>query len=128
MALELDHIILPVNDVARSVAFYTRVLGLGLEPPDEPFAVLRVTPSFVLLIAQYGTRGGEHLAFALSRAEFDAAFGRLDDAGIAYGDRFDTVGNMQGPSDEQGARGMGKAIYFFDPDRHLIEIRHYERT
>ena len=128
MEIELDHVILPVNNRTRSVEFYTRVLGLGLDPPDEPFAVLRVTPGFVLLIAQYGTSGGEHLAFAMSKPEFDAALGRLVDGGIAYGDRFDTVGNMQPPGDEQGSRGMGKALYFFDPDRHLIEIRHYERT
>jgi hypothetical protein len=33
---------------------------------------------------------------------------------------------MQGPGDEPGSKGPGKAVYCFDPDRHLIEIRHYE--
>jgi hypothetical protein len=33
---------------------------------------------------------------------------------------------MKGPGDEAASRGMGKAVYFFDPDQHLIEIRHYE--
>ena len=33
---------------------------------------------------------------------------------------------MKGPGDEPGSRGDGKAVYFFDPDKHLIEIRHYE--
>jgi hypothetical protein len=33
---------------------------------------------------------------------------------------------MRGPGDETGARGPGKAVYAFDPDRHSIEIRHYE--
>jgi hypothetical protein len=31
---------------------------------------------------------------------------------------------MQGPGNEFGAHGMGAALYFFDPDQHLIEIRH----
>jgi len=47
-------------------------------------------------------------------------------AGIPYGDSFHAVGNMQGPGDEPGSKGPGKAVYCFDPDRHLIEIRHYE--
>jgi hypothetical protein len=34
-------------------------------------------------------------------------------------------GNMRGPGDEDGARGPGKAVYFFDPSKHMIEIRYY---
>jgi hypothetical protein len=33
---------------------------------------------------------------------------------------------MRGPSEEEGARGPGKALYLFDPNKHLIEIRYYE--
>jgi hypothetical protein len=32
---------------------------------------------------------------------------------------------MRGPGDEEGALGPGKALYVLDPNRHLIEIRHY---
>ena len=46
-------------------------------------------------------------------------------AGIPYGDSFHTVGNLQGPGEEGGARGMGKAVYVLDPNRHLIEVRTY---
>jgi len=126
MAIELDHIILPVNDRARSVAFYTTIVGLEHDGDREPFSMLRVTPNFVIQIAAWGTKGGEHLAFAMSKREFDEAFERVIEAGIPYGDRFDLVGNMQGPGDEAASRGMGKAVYFFDPDKHLLEIRHYE--
>ena len=124
--IELDHIILPVNDRARSLAFYTEIVGLVHDGDRPPFSMLRVTPGFVIQIAPWGTSGGEHLAFAMSKPEFDETFGRVKAAGIAYGDRFDAVGNMQGPGDEAAARGMGKAVYFFDPDKHLIEIRHYD--
>ncbi|MBD5657130.1 MAG: VOC family protein [Candidatus Eremiobacteraeota bacterium] len=126
MPIELDHIILAVNDQAKSVAFYSNVLGLQHEADDGSFATMRVTPNFVILIAPYGTKCGEHLAFAMSEREFDAAFQRIVHANIAYGDRFDSVGNMKGPADEAGSRGIGKTLYFFDPDHHLIEIRHYE--
>jgi catechol 2,3-dioxygenase-like lactoylglutathione lyase family enzyme len=126
VAIELDHIILPVNDRTRSIEFYTKILGLSHDGDRGPFSTLRVTPSFVLQIAEWGTRGGEHLAFAMTKREFDEIFGRVREGGIAYGDQFDSVGNMKGPGDEAAARGMGKAVYMFDPDRHLVEIRHYE--
>lgn len=126
MTIELDHLILGVNDLSRSIAFYTRILGLVHEGERAPFAVLRVTPSFVLLLAPFGTEGGQHLAFAMSQGEFEAAFARIRADAVPYGDRFDQVGNMRGPADEEAARGIGKTLYFFDPDRHLLEIRHYD--
>jgi catechol 2,3-dioxygenase-like lactoylglutathione lyase family enzyme len=126
VAIELDHIILPVNDRARSIAFYTQIVGLEHVGDRDPMSLLRVTPGFVIQIAPWGTKGGEHLAFAMSKPEFEATFDRVKAAEIAYGDRFDAVGNMAGPGDEPGSKGDGKAVYFFDPDRHLIEIRHYE--
>lgn len=126
MATRLDHMILAVNDRKKSIEFYTGILGLEHEGEREPFSVIRVTPEFQIQIAPWGTKGGEHLAFAMSREEFDAAFRRVVEGGIKYGDSFHTVGNMRGPGDEPGARGPGKALYFFDPSGHLIEIRHYE--
>jgi catechol 2,3-dioxygenase-like lactoylglutathione lyase family enzyme len=126
MDTQLDHIILPVNDRAKTLQFYTAILGLKHEGEREPFSIVRVTPEFQIQIAPWGTKGGEHLAFAMSRKEFDEVFRRVVAAGSGYGDKFDQVGNMRGPADEPGARGPGKALYFFDPDRHLIEIRHYE--
>lgn len=126
MGVGLDHMILSINDRAESVSFYTNILGLAYEGEREPFSILRVTPEFTLQLAPWGTSGGEHLAFAMSLMEFDNTFGRIRDAGIAFGDSFHDVGNMRGPGTEEGARGPGQAVYLFDPNKHLIEIRHYE--
>lgn len=126
MAVVLDHLILAVHDAAASVAFYESVLGFRCEGQRGPFSVLRVTDDLTLQLAPWGTPGGEHLAFAMTRREFDEVFARVRAAGIAYGDSFHTVGNGAGPGDEDGSRGPGKAIYFFDPSKHLIEIRHYQ--
>jgi len=128
MPTQLDHIILRVNDRAASIDFYTSILGLRYEGEREPFSVIRVTPELTLQLAPWGTPGGDHLAFAMSRAEFDDVFRRVIDAGLPYGDAFHAVGNMRGPGDEAGSRGPGKAVYFFDPSKNLIEIRYYETS
>jgi catechol 2,3-dioxygenase-like lactoylglutathione lyase family enzyme len=125
MPIQLDHMIVPVAELDETVDFFTEILGCTYEGVNEPFSVIRVTPELTLQLAPWGTEGGMHLAFALPRAEFDAAFSRIKAAGIPFGDSFHTVGNMQGPGDEDGARGSGKAVYVFDPNRHLVEIRHY---
>jgi len=126
MTALLDHLILNVNDAQASADFYAKILGFACEGKDGPFTVVRVNEALTMQLAPWGTKGGEHLAFALTRAEFDGVFARVRAGGIDYGDSFHAVGNQQGPGEETGARGAGKAVYFFDPNKHLIEIRHYE--
>jgi catechol 2,3-dioxygenase-like lactoylglutathione lyase family enzyme len=123
----LDHLILRVNDLDASIAFYTNVLGFALEGRDGPFSVIRVDDGCVLQLAPYGTPGFEHYAFAVSKAEFAQIFERIRNAGIAYGPTFDSVGSNRGPGEESGARGHAPTLYFFDPNKHLLEIRSYER-
>jgi catechol 2,3-dioxygenase-like lactoylglutathione lyase family enzyme len=115
----LDHIILKVNDVETSVAFYTEVLGFSAEGRDGPDFQIQIAPS--------GTPGFEHYAFAVSRAEFEDIFERIKAADIAYGPTFDSVGTNTGPGEESGARGLAPTLYFNDPNKHLLEIRTYER-
>ena len=126
MPLALDHLILRVNDARESVDFYTRVLGFTDDGQDGPFSVVRVNEGLTLQLAPWSTQGGEHLAFAMTRPEFEAVFQRVRDAGIEFGDSFHAVGNNLGPGNEVGARGPGQTLYMFDPNKHLIEIRHYE--
>jgi catechol 2,3-dioxygenase-like lactoylglutathione lyase family enzyme len=126
MPKQPDHMILKVNDARASIDFYVQVLGFTYDGEDGPFSVVRVNEEFTMQLAPSGTPGGEHLAFAMSRAEFDDVFRRLRERGIAYGDSFASVGSQRGPGDETGARGIGKTLYFFDPNKHLLEIRHYE--
>ncbi len=118
--------ILKVNDAKVSAAFYVDVLGFVHAGHDGPFTVIRAGDACQLQLAPWGTKGGEHLAFALEPGEFRRTFARIEERGIPYGDTFDGVGRNAGPGSEAGARGPGPTVYFFDPDRHLIEIRTYE--
>ena len=122
----IDHIILNTNDLEAIVDFYTNILGFKNEGQDGPFAIIRVSEDFTLQLAPWGTKGNEHYAFAMSRADFDAAFERIKEHQIPYGDSFHSVGNNAGPGNETGARGPGPTLYMFDPNHHLIEIRTYE--
>ena len=122
----IDHLILNVNEIASSVDFYVNVLGFTLEGEDGPFTVIRVSNDFTLQLAPWGTSGNEHLAFALSRDDFDNAFARVKATGISYGDSFHAVGNNLGPGVESGARGPAPTVYLHDPNKHLIEIRTYD--
>ena len=121
----LDHLILHVNDVHESARFYVEILGMTNEGEREPFTLIRVAPDFTIQLAPWGTKGGEHLAFAMSQAEFEEVFRSIREGGVEFGDSFHSVGNMKGPGAEDGARGPGEAVYVFDPNKHLIEIRHY---
>ena len=122
----IDHVILNVNEIPASVEFYVGVLGFKNEGEDGPFTVIRVSEDFTIQMAPWGTKGNEHLAFAMPRADFDAAFSRMKERAIAYGDSFHAVGNNTGPGVETGARGPAPTLYMKDPNNHLIEIRTYE--
>lgn len=124
--MQLDHLILSVNDVEASIRFFSDILGLPCEGQAGPFSVIRVSPDFTLQLAPWGTTGGEHLAFSMAPAEFEAVFDRIRAAGVPYGDSFHDVGNGRGPGRELGSHGLGASLYFFDPNQHLIEIRYYD--
>jgi len=123
---KIDHLILNVNEVAASVEFYVNVLGFKLDGQDGPFTVIRVNEDFTLQLAPWSTAGNEHLAFALSREDFDKVFAIVKEKEIPYGDSFHSVGSNTGPGMESGARGPAPTLYMNDPNKHLIEIRTYD--
>ena len=120
----IDHMILPVNEpLAASLAFYCGLLGFAEDEEQGPFQGVRVSPSFLLLLSPYGTRGGVHLAFNLGARRFDTVFGEIRARKLAYGDQFDQTSNSKGPTPQAGATGDVPAIYLLDPSNHLIELR-----
>jgi len=126
----LDHIVLNVADVERSLRFYQAALGLGAERVDGwrrgelPFPSLRINASTIIdLVAsrpsEAGTRANlAHFCLVTDDAEFDGLRRALGSAGVAI---------EEGPVMRSGARGDALSIYLRDPDDNLIEVRTYAR-
>ena len=125
MATVLDHTIVPVHDREKSVEFYSRIFGFEDLGETGPFLAVRVNDTLNLDFAVSDDFRSIHYAFAMESAEFEAAFSRIRDSGIAYGDSPFARDNMQGPGMTLGAKGDGKAVYFDDPDGHVLEIKTY---
>lgn len=120
-ATGLDHIVLNVADVERSLEWYTRVLGLEGVRVDEwrrgevLFPSLRLDATTIIDLLQVERTGQnvDHVCLVVEPTDLDAA---------ASSGRFDVVA---GPSRLFGARGEGVGLYVRDPDGNVIELRHY---
>jgi catechol 2,3-dioxygenase-like lactoylglutathione lyase family enzyme len=117
----LDHVVLDVADVERSLAFYTGELGLATERVDEwrrgdaPFPSVRVDASTIidLLAAPRTGENCNHVCLVVEALDLDA---------LKASGRFEVV---DGPARRWGARGDGTSLYILDPDGNTVELRHY---
>ena len=126
----LDHIVLNVRDVERSLDFYHRLLGLPAERVEAwrkgevGFPSVRVNEATIIdLFGMPETGGGQqpnlnHFCLVTERADLEAAADELTGAGVTI---------ERGPALRSGARGDGLSVYFRDPDANLIELRTYGR-
>ncbi len=124
----LDHIVLVVGDVERSLAWYHDTLGLegvridAWRAGNAPFPSVRVDENTIIDIVagRAADSGGgsqrnvDHLCLVVDRADVDA---------IQSDDRFTVV---EGPGTRYGARGNGWSIYVLDPDANTVEFRSYD--
>jgi catechol 2,3-dioxygenase-like lactoylglutathione lyase family enzyme len=119
----IDHIVLNVADVERSVRWYVEHFGLKPERLDEwrrgevPFASLRIDDATLIdLFAQPRTGvNADHISLVV-----DAS---VDLEVVAASGQFDVVHE---PFVIWGARGNGLGLYVRDPDGNVIELKHYD--
>lgn len=122
--ITLDHTILRVRNLRKSVDFYTDVVGLSHAGSAGPFEIVQVGPSLTLDLMQETPNDPVHLAFSLDPGSFEALRVRLVERGIPFGgDVFSRDGRIS--ENTFGARGIARAFYFYDPDRHNLEVRLY---
>ncbi len=119
----IDHVVLRVRDIERSLRFYTEVLGLSLERVIDALPVyqLRCGQNLIDLciledgkeLAGPGESGIDHLCLRV-RGEVDALHAWL---------RSNEVEILGGPVEVYGASGFGTSIYVRDPDGHTLELK-----
>ena len=128
----LDHIVINVADVARTVDWYRKVLGMEVKVFDpghgKPVRTslmfghqkINVRPlgadKVEWFTAEHVEAGSDDLCF-LSSATPQQVVAHLNACGVAI---------EEGPVAKQGARGTLRSVYCRDPDGSLIEISSYE--
>jgi glyoxylase I family protein len=129
----LDHIVLNVGNIDRSLKFYTETLGLQGERVDEfragkvGFPSVRINRETIIDLFPRNNAASDA---SESKTEgnlnhFCLVVGAEDFAGIVEYLKGHGVGVHRGPISRWGARGQATSVYFLDPDRNEIEIRCY---
>lgn len=124
MILGIDHIVLTVADLERTLRFYAEVLGMTLlREEDRPAALLFGAQKINVHDQARTFEPKAHLPTPGS-----ADFCLVTDQPLAeWVDRLARHGVAieLGPVERAGARGKMQSIYFRDPDFNLIEVAKY---
>ena len=125
---DIDHVVLRVRDLERSLAFYRDVLGCAVElaRPSIGLWQLRAGRSMVDLVpvdGKLGAAGGappakegrnvDHVCFRIEPFDEAAIRAHLAAHGVKAGSTEQRV----------GAEGTGPSIYVEDPDGNVIELK-----
>lgn len=119
----IDHVVLTVADMERTIAFYTRVLGMTLEVFGEGRKALRFGDQKfnlqdgrdtrdIMAVARVPTPGSVDLCL-LAAVPLDEVIAHLEAQNVAI---------ETGPVRRTGARFPIRSVYIRDPDGNLIEI------
>ncbi|HEX5369850.1 MAG TPA: VOC family protein [Dehalococcoidia bacterium] len=125
--VEMDHIVLNVSDIERSIAFYTATLGLEGERLEEfrdgkvGFPSVRINEHTLIDLmradhVEQADRNLNHFCLVSEPLDLAALSGELKSKGVSV---------VREPVSRWGARGQAMSIYILDPDENEIEIRCY---
>lgn len=119
----IDHVVLRVADIDRTLNFYVGVLGLTLERVLEYMGLhqLRCGRNLIDILplkpgermAEPKERGVDHLCLNV-RGDIDEIVAALERHGVPI---------VMLPTELYGASGYSTSIYITDPDGHVIELK-----
>lgn len=120
----IDHVVLTVFDVERTIDFYSRVLGMEA----VTFAGGRRGLAFGRQKFNLHQAGREFEPKALKPAPGTMDFCLITEtplADVIESLKSQGVAIIQGPVDKTGAMGPIVSVYFRDPDGNLVEVSNY---
>ena len=121
----IDHIVLRVRQLQRSLTFYCQVLGCTIErqQPELGLTQLRAGRSLIDLVTLEGPLGAgeppgagrnlEHFCLTIAPFEESALIAWLAARAVA----------VQEPGSRYGAQGEGRSFYVEDPDGNRVELK-----
>jgi catechol 2,3-dioxygenase-like lactoylglutathione lyase family enzyme len=119
MSVQLNHTIVEARDKKAAAAFLADILGLEVGAPFGPFVPVETANGVTLdfMDSDVDRIIPQHYAFLVSEADFDAIFGRVQQAGIPF---------YADPGHQEEGRinhnDGGRGTYFDDPNGHNLEI------
>ncbi|WP_445177961.1 VOC family protein [Pseudomonas sp. McL0111] len=124
----IDHIVLRVQDLQRSIDFYGQVFGAELVKRQDHLGLvhLRAGTSMIDLVdlhGQLGLKGGgaagterrnvDHFCLRIEPFDEEALTRHLQTFGL----------NVEKAAERFGAEGKGLSLYCFDPDGNQVELK-----
>lgn len=125
---EIDHVVLRVRDVERTMAFYCDVLGCTVDRARDDIGLyqLRAGRSLIDLVdvnGDIGRAGGEapgaagrnmdHFCIFIEPFDEAALRAHLETHGVGVGE----------VKSRYGAQGQGPSIYIQDPEGNTVELK-----
>jgi len=124
----LDHVVLRVSELTRSLRFYVDLLGCREERRSDALGLVQLRAGanlidLVVVDSPLGRIGGaaagaqgrnvDHIALQLEHFDADEIRARLEEFGVQAGD----------VAQRYGALGMGPSMYVRDPDGNVVELK-----
>lgn len=123
--ISIDHIVLTVKDINRTIQFYENIMNMGKEEFGDGRVALKFGNQKINLHeyknefepkANIPLPGSEDLCF-ITETKLEEAIFHIESKGIKI---------LEGPVKRTGAVGPILSFYFRDPDGNLIEVSNYE--